>query len=588
MSFANLTPSKVKALIQVAQGQKKATTVIKDILLVNVYSREIQEDLSIGLFQDRIAYVGPELQDLIGPQTEVISGQGRYLLPGFIDGHTHLDGIFTCRAYAPYALSTGNTAAVTEMAMIGNVFGRKGIDLFMKEAMDLPFKLFFVAPALTPPFPKLETSLGLTLREFAGLLKKKEVLGIGEAYWPRVLGLDSRIIAGYPLAHHLNKTREGHAAGARGKNLVAYVAAGATSCHESTNPDEAVERLRLGMAVMVREGFVRSELKAIAPIARMGLDLSRLMLVSDVFHPARLMQKKGMNDLLSQAVAFGFDPLTAVQTVTRNVADYFGLKDLGGIAPGKSADLVLVNNLTDFDCLKVWTNGELAWDQGKWVKAVPPFSYPPEASESFSISRVMPDLFRIPCSASKAAVRTVMAVNHTITKEGRAQLQSKKGALQTDPDRDVLKVAVFQRREAIPRPSLGFCQGIGLKKGALATSLNWDTNNILVIGVSDQEMALAVNRLLELKGGIVVCRGDRILAEMPMPVMGLISEEPLPVLTRQIEEIDRAVQSLGSALESPFLALQTFCFTGLPFIRQTNKGLADIRKKELVEMFLDA
>ncbi len=246
-----------------------------------------------------------------------------------------------------------------------------------------------------------------------------------------------------------------------------------------------------------------------------------------------------------------------------------------------------MDNLTDFNCLKVWTNGELVWDQGKWVKDVPPFTYPLETGESFSISRVTPDLFGIPSLTSKASVRTVMAINHTITREGQAQLESKKGALQTDPDQDVLKVAVFQRRKASLRPSLGFCQGIGLKKGALATSLNWDTNNILVIGVTDQEMALAVNRLLELKGGIVVCRGDRILAEMPLPVMGLISEEPLPVLTRQIEEIDRAVQSLGSALVSPFLALQTFCFTGLPFIRLTDKGLADIRRKELVGMFLE-
>ncbi|MGC1401296.1 MAG: adenine deaminase C-terminal domain-containing protein [Thermodesulfobacteriota bacterium] len=587
MSFSNLKSSKIQALIQVARGQKKATTVIKDILLVNVYSHEIQKNLSVGLFQDRIAYIGPDPQDLIGPQTQIISGLGQYLLPGFIDGHTHLDSIFTCRSYAPYALATGNTSAITEMAMIGNVFGRKGIDLFMQEAMGLPFKIFFLAPALTPPYPELETSMGMTPKEFSGLLKKPEVLGIGEAYWPRVLGLDPRVMAGYPLAHHLNKTREGHAAGARDKNLVAYVAAGATSCHESTNPDEAIERLRLGMAVMVREGFVRSELKAVAPIARMGLDLRRLMLVSDVFHPAQLLQKKGMNDLLAQAVSFGFDPITAVQTVTRNVADYFGLKDLGGIAPGKSADLVLVDNLTDFNCLKVWTNGELIWDQGKGVKDVPPFTYPLETGESFSISRVTPDLFCISSSTSRASVRTVMAVNHTITREGQAQLESKKGALQTDPDQDVLKVAVFQRREAGLRPSLGFCQGIGLKKGALATSLNWDTNNILVIGVTDQEMALAVNRLLELKGGIVVCREDRILAEMPMPVMGLISEEPLPVLTRQIEEIDRAIQSLGSALESPFLALQTFCFTGLPFIRLTDKGLADIRKKELVEMFLE-
>jgi adenine deaminase len=586
MAVSPWKASPIKDLVLVASGRKKATAVLTDISLVNVYSREIQKDLSVGLFQNRIAYVGTDPKYLIGPRTQVTSGQGRYLLPGFLDAHTHIDSIFTCRSYAPYALATGNTTAITEMAMIGNPFGRKGIDLFMEEASGLPLKIFFLAPALTPPYPELETSLGMTPREFAGLLKKPQVLGIGEAYWPRVLSLDSRIMASYPLAHRLNKTREGHAAGARGKNFVAYVAAGATSCHESTNLDEAIERLRMGMAVMIREGFVRSELKAIAPIARMGFDLSRLMLVSDLFHPAQLLKKRGMNHLLAQAVAGGFDPLTAVQTVTRNVADYFGLRDLGGIAPGKSADLVLVDNLTDFNCLKVWSNGQLCWDENKSLMDLPSFPFPPEALESFSIPKIEPECFIISSFQAEVAIRTVKVLNQTITKEGQATLKSKQGLLFSDPDQDVLKMAVIQRGDKVPRPSLGFCQGIGLIKGALATSLTWDANNILVIGVTDHEMVLAVNRLLELKGGWVVCQDDRILAEMPLPIMGMISEKPLPVLVQEIEGIDQAIQSLGSSLEQPFLTLQTFCFTGLPFIRLTDKGLADIRKKALIETLL--
>ncbi len=586
MVSSNLNASKIRALIQTASGRRKATAVIKDILLVNVYSREIQKDLSVGLCHDRIAYIGPDPKNLIGPETEIISGQDRYLLPGFIDAHTHLDSIFTAHAFVPYALATGNTTAITETAMVANVFGRKGVDLFMKEAGGLPMRIFFLAPALTPPYPELETSQGMTPTELAQLLKRPQVLGIGEAYWPRVVGLDPRILAAFPLSQRLNKTREGHAAGARGENLVAYVAAGATSCHEATNLNEAIERLRLGMAVMIREGFVRSELKAVAPIARTGLDLHRLMLVSDTFHPGQLIQKKGMNSLLAQAVAEGFDPLTAVQVVTRNAADYFGLKDLGGIAPGKLADLVLVDNLTDFNCLRVWTNGQLVWDGGKLLAEYPSFTYPRKAEESFLIPKIDAALFSLPCSAPEALVRTVMAVNQTITKEGRARLRSKRGTIASDPDQDVLKMAVIQRRDNVPRPAIGFCQGIGLKKGALATSLLWDANNILVIGVTDQEMALAVNRLLELKGGWVVCQDNRILAEMPMPIMGLISAEPLPVLNRQIQDIEQAIQGLGSSLERPFLTLQTFCFTGLPFIRLTDKGLADIRKHELLGTFL--
>jgi adenine deaminase len=341
------------------------------------------------------------------------------------------------------------------------------------------------------------------------------------------------------------------------------------------------------MAVMIREGFVRSELKAIAPIARTGLDLGRLMLVSDTFHPDQLTRGKGMNTLLAQAVAEGFDPLTAVQLVTRNPAEYFGLKDLGGIAPGKSADLVLVDNLTHFNCQKVWTNGQVVWDQGKFLAQSPPFSYPREVGKSFAVSKVDPEIFSLPSPASEVTVRTVMAVNQTITKEGRAKLKSRGGLLQSDPHQDCLKMAVIQRRDKAPRPALGFCQGIGLKKGALATSLLWDANNILVIGVTDQEMVLSVNRLLELKGGWVVCQGERIVAEMPMPIMGLISEEPLPIISQQITSINQAIQGLGSKLERPFLTLQTFCFTGLPFFRLTDKGLADIRKKELVGLVVE-
>jgi len=578
--------STIRNLIETATGKKKATAIITDIQLVNVYSREIQPGLSLGLFKNRIAYIGPDPKPLIGPQTQVISGQGNFLLPGFIDAHTHLDSIFTSHSYAPYTLSSGNTTVISEMAMVANVFGLPGVELFMQESSGLPVKIFFLAPGLTPPFPEIETSQGLTPKEMVQLLKRPDVLGTGEAYWPRVTGLDSRILSGFARSHSLNKTREGHAAGAREKNLIAYVAAGATSCHESTTLDEAIERLRLGLGVMIREGFVRSELKAVAPIAKIGLDLGRVMLVSDTFNPEQLVQGKGMSALLAQAVAEGFDPLTAVQLVTRNPADYFGLKDLGGIAPGKSADLVLVDDLTHFNCLKVWTDGQLVWDEGNYVGRSIPFNYPPEAGNSFAVTRVDPGIFTIPSSASEATVRTVMAVNQTITKEGRANLKSQGGFLYSDLQQDCLKMAVIQRRDGVPKPALGFCQGIGLKQGALATSLFWDVNNILVIGASDQEMALAVNRLLELKGGWVVCQGERIIAEMPMPIMGLISEEPMPVLVRQIQGIEQAVQGLGSPLERPFLTIQTFCFTGLPFLRLTDKGLADIRKNELVGLFI--
>ena len=394
-------------------------------------------------------------------------------------------------------------------------------------------------------------------------------------------------MSGYALAHRLNKTREGRAAGAREENLMAYTAAGTTSCHEATTLGEALERLRLGLAVMIREGFVRREFRAVAPIVRQGVDLHRVMLVSDLFDPADLVQGRGMNTLLARAVELGVDPLVAVQMVTRNVADYYGLRDLGGVAPGKIADLVLVEDLRDFECRRVWVGGRLAVDQGRPLLSPDPFVYPARGPPIFFPSRIEPGILALPAAHPETTVRVVKAVGPTITRESAVRLKSQKGFLEADLRQDVLKMAVFQRFAALPRPALGFAQGIGLKKGAVATSLGWDANNLLVIGVSDREMALAVNRLLDLAGGWVVAAGEQVLAEMPLPIMGLISEEPLPALQRQIEDLEQAFRTLGSDLERPFLTLQTFCFTGLPFIRLTDKGLADIRGKKLVNLFVE-
>ena len=543
---------RVRELIATAQGRKKAEVVIENVHLVNVYSHEIHPSFSIALSRDRIAYVGPGASRLIGPETRVVAGQGKYLLPGFIDAHTHLDNIFTCGAYTPFALATGNTTAITEMAMVANAWGKTGVEAFMEVAGRQMMRIFFLAPALTPPFPDLETSQGLSGQEFRRILKKPLILGVGEAYWPRVTGLDPRILSAYGLAHRLNKTREGHAAGARDDHLLAYTAAGTTSCHEATTAEEALARLRLGLAVMIREGFVRRELPAMAPLAGGGLDLGRLMLVSDLFDPADLLQGRGLNALLAQAVALGFDPLTAVQLVTRNPADYFGLKDLGGLAPGKLADLVLVEDLHSFDILRVWVGGQLTVDQGRVLTAGPSYAFPPAARRTFSVPRVREEIFFLPAPAPEVIVRAVKVVGPTITRESPVKLQSREGFLVSDPEQDILKTAVIQRHDQVPRPALGFAQGIGLKKGAVAASLTWDAGNILVIGVTDREMAHAVNRLLELSGGWVVVDGDRVTAEMPLPVMGLLSEEPLPVLQRQIEDLERSLQQLGSPFGTPF------------------------------------
>jgi len=375
-------------IIQTALGKARADAIFIGGQLVNVYSGEILPNLWVAVKGDRIAYVGPAYPELIDDTTEVCDLEGRFLLPGFIDGHTHLDSIFKVRNYAEYALAYGNTTAVSETAMIANAMGVKGVEVFLQETEGHPLRVFVLAPPPVPPFPELETSREFPASFFQELLANERCLGVGETYWPRLTGLEERALRQYQLSYVMGKTREGHAAGARNEKLIAYAAGGTSSCHEATNLDEALERLRLGIAVMIREGYVRRELEAISGIAQQPVDLQNVMIVTDLADPEELVHTGGMNLLLKKAVALGFDPVKAVQMVTVNVARYFGLRDLGGLAPGKLADIVIVDDLEGFHCHSVWAGGNLVARDGKLTIKLEEYTYPDEAGRSVALAKV--------------------------------------------------------------------------------------------------------------------------------------------------------------------------------------------------------
>jgi adenine deaminase len=586
MYFHPMTHEERVDLMNTAQGRSPADVVLSGGQLVNVYSGEILPHLWVAIKGSRIAYVGTPSPSIVGKETEVHELDGRFILPGFIDGHTHLDSIFQVGAYAEYALAFGNTAAISEVAMTANAMGVRGVEYFLREIETLPLRVFVLAPPGVPPFPAVETSRPFPVDYFKELLTMDRCVGVGESYWPTVTGYGERALAQYEWSERAGKTREGHAAGARGSNLQAYKAAGTTSCHESVTAEEAVEKLRLGMAVMIREGYVRRELDAVSAIARKGVDLTNAMIVTDIADPQELVEQGGMNLLLKKAVSLGFDPLRAIQMVTVNAARYFGLGDLGGIAPGNMADLVVVEDLKGFHCHKVWAGGCLVAQEEKPTQSLEPIAYPEESRHSIAIEGVNSEVFAIPCSQSKASVRVVDLVNETITQETAVTMESHHGRLIADPARDLLKAAVFNKSDANAAPGLGFTKGLGLRSGALAMSIIWDTNNILVIGTSDQEMAAAMNELIRTQGGMVVVQGEKVVAKAPLPICGIISPEPLPQIVREIKEVQAACHRLGSNLARPFLSLQTFSFTGLPFLRLTDQGLVDVRKMSKVSLFL--
>jgi adenine deaminase len=573
-------------LMNTTQGRIPADVILSGGQLVNVYSAEILPHLWVAVKGERIAYVGTPDPAMVGKETEVHELNNRFILPGFIDGHTHLDSIFQVGAYAEYALAFGNTAAVSEVAMTANAMGIMGVEYFLREIETLPLRVFLLAPPGVPPFPTVETSRPFPVEYFKKLLTMERCLGVGESYWPRVTDFEERALAQYEWSEKAGKTREGHAAGARGKKLQAYRAAGTISCHESVTAEEALEKLRLGIAVMIREGYVRRELDAVSGIARKAVDLTNAMIVTDIADPEELVEKGGMNLLLKKAVSLGFDPVKAIQMVTVNVARYFGLNDLGGIAPGNMADLVAVDDLKDFHCHKVWAGGRLVAQEEKSTATFERMVYPEESRRSIAIQAVSPEVFSIPCRELRAKIRAVEIVNETITQEAPIEMESHHGRLIADPSRDIVKAAVFNKSHAKAAPGLGFSKGVGLRSGALAMSILWDTNNILVLGTSDQEMAAAMNELIRIQGGMVVVHGGKVVAEAPLPICGIISPEPLPQIVKEIGEVEAACQRLGSNIARPFLSLQTFSFTGLPFLRLTDQGLVDVRKMSKVSLFL--
>jgi adenine deaminase len=576
----------IEGLIDVALGEKPADLVIRDGNLVNVYTGEILDHQSVAVKDRRIAYVGQQIEPMIGDNTRVVDAAGHYLTPGLIDGHNHVDHVYRCSEFVRCVLPKGTTTVVTETSAITNALGVEGLRWFIEDAMSQPMRFFILAPPLVPPYPRFESSRPFGFKDFVDLIKKDFVVGVGETYWTRVLEKDRRVLRQYAAALCRSKILDGHAAGAKGRKLQAYVAAGTASCHETLTLEEAVEKLRLGMHVMIREGFIRQDLEAVHPIKDEPIDFRRVTLVSDTMSPEVMVQEGLMNVVLKKAVSLGFDPVRAVQMASVNAAEHHRLKGLGGIAPGRLADILVVKELKDFDCAWVIVDGEIVAEDGTLGKQSGSHPYPSNFCHSIRIQSVCAEDFRVQTSRVSAKVRVARTRNETITDGVVMELEAVNGSLSSDPERDILKVAVINKSREKLQKGLGFVQGIGLKRGAVASSLVWDTYNILALGVSDREMALATNRLREMQGGIVVIEGERILAKLAMPIGGVISDLPMETIAHRIDDVNRALQALGSPLPRPYLVIQTLPFTGLPFLRPTDKGIFDLRKKEMVDLIV--
>lgn len=575
----------LQRLLGVARGEKPADRIIRNGKIVNVFTNQIEEGLAISIKDGYIADIEKEEALEGSGKTEIIDAHGKYLCPGFIDGHTHLDSMLPFYEIVPYSLKGGTTCLVTEAGTVATSCGFAALKDFYESTKGYPLRCYFLAPPLTPPFPTMERSIGLTLDEFKKVLRRKDVLGIGEAYWTRVVQGDDRVLDQASYALSLGKTLEGHAAGARGSKLMQYLVTGITSCHESITVEEAIEKLRFGIYVMIREGFVRRELPELSKLKDLDVDKRRIILVSDSFDATMLYEEGYLDSVVRMAIKYGFAPIDAIKMASINVADYYGLRHLGAIAPLRHADILFLDDLEGVSVRDVMLNGEMVVINGEFKGQLKRYLYPGAMKQTVRAKKVTEEDFRIPAISGKERVRVIKVIDPTITRETEAVLTAREGYLEKDVSRDIVPVAIINRNDS-GQIGKGFITGTGIREGAFATTITWDTGNILTVGSNEADMALAVNRLIELQGGYVITKNGVVIHEFPMPVYGFIPDYSIIEIRKKTKELDRKIEEIGSTIPRPFLALQTIPFTGLPFLRITDMGLADIKNKQLVSLYL--
>lgn len=576
-----------KTLMQVALGQEKADLAIVNAKLVNVYTGELVKNCTISIKGKWIAYVGQDQQHTIDSKTEIIDAGGKTIIPGLIDGHTHLSWLSTAGAFLEYAMKGGTTTIVTETLEPFAVAGYEGIIDFLDSLNDQPIKILATAPVM---ISISHAARGISEETLQKLLERNDIIGLGESYWQAVLQEPEAVLPLFEQTLRAGKTLEGHSAGASEKKLAAYIANGITSCHEPIDADQVVERLRLGLHIMAREGAVRKDLDEIAKITKQGIDLRRLILVSDSISPQDLIENGYMENIVQKAIDCGFEPMTAIQMSTLNVAEHFSIDGfIGGIAPGRYADLLMIPDIATIDAQMVISNGQIIAQNGKLL--IPPRKHPfsKESLNTIKLPRALEPsdfVIRAPDNTENVQIRVIRMVTDLVTSEEEMIWPVTDGRLSVDLEKNIVKIAAIDRTHNPGKLFAGLIQGFGLQSGAIACSAAWDTSDIVVVGADDADMAFAVNRIRELQGGMVVCDREKIISELPLPVFGLMSELPLQTIARKFNDVAKAAKNIGIPFPQPMLSLITLTGAAIPYLRICEEGLVNLKKGATMPLFI--
>jgi adenine deaminase len=559
-------------------GKQKAPLVLKNAKLVNVLSGEIYTT-DIAVAGESIIGLG----EYAGEQE--IDVEGRYVYPGLIDGHFHLESSMVSPAeFAAAVLPRGTTTVIADPHEIANVWGTDGIDYFMAATEGLPLKVFFTLPSCVPATDLEDAGAKLEAEDLRPYLKHPRVLGLGELMnVPGVLMGDENVWAKIEAIRQAGKLIDGHAPGFSGKELNAYRLAGVTSDHECISQEEARERLRLGIQLMLREGSATKNLLDLLPAVN-SFNAINCSLVTDDRHPEDLLHEGHLDHLLRLLVANKIDPITALQMATINTARYFRLHNYGAIAPGFQADLVVADDLHSFKPYAVFSGGKMVASEGKLL---PPITRQKrhQLPRKFQMQPLTPEQLKIQAGNSSQAWVIGLIPHQIVTKKLLMEVPVVNGCFTPAPEKDIAKLMVVERHKGTGTVGLGLLHGFGLQEGALASSVAHDSHNLVVVGTNDRDMLLAAQAVAELGGGLAIAAKGEILGSLALPIAGLMSDEPIDRVAEQLGRLRQVATELGVKEEyDPFMTLAFLSLPVIPELKLTNRGLVDVSQWKIISV----
>ena len=560
---------KKQRIIAAAAGREPADLVLKNATFVNVFSNELSTmDIAVaeGLIVGMGSYQGRSEVDCTG----------KIVLPGFLDAHIHLESsLVSPTEFVKAVLPHGTTTVVTDPHEIANVMGTDGIEYMLQATEDLPVDVRFMLPSCVPATPLDESGAILDYRAIDSFYDHPRVQGLAEMMnFVGAINGDEQTVEKMVAAQAHHKKIDGHAPDLQGNDLNAYIAAGVYSDHECHDVKDAIAKLERGQFIMIREGTAARNLEALMPLLT-GKYADRCMFCTDDKHPNDLLEKGHIDYIVKKAISLGADPITAVKVACHNAARYFLLNNRGGISPGYLADFVIIDNFQDFNIEQVYKKGVLMVDHGEIQ------DFPSPEIEPYLVERAHKTFHVAALTAEDFAEKRPRGIIGMV--DGEITTVDAGYSDRIDVEYDVLKIAVVERHKNTHHIGIGYIQGYGLKSGAVATSISHDSHNIIVVGTNETDMAAAVNRVVELNGGIVVWDGGQSVAEVPLAIAGIMSDEPLVTVNEKLETAKDAAHKLGvNPGIDPFMTLSFMALPVIPSLRITTRGVFDVTTQSYV------